>query len=89
MTAYEPQGKLLDIDVDKGYYSKHNITAADTTGKYEASSPGDNYNAEMVALYSYYHDVKKESFKYLYYDEKPLTAKDIRKIYKDVMPKNK
>jgi len=83
--TYEPQGELEDPK--KGYYTKHNITSADTTGKYETSSPGDNYNREMVAIYGYYHDIKNESFKYLYYDEKPLTTKDIRNIYKDVMPK--
>ena len=85
---YEPQGELEDPKKE-GYYTKHNITSADTTGKYETSSPGDMHNSELVSLYTYYHDIKNERFKYLYYNEFPLTSKDIRNIYKDVMPKNK
>jgi hypothetical protein len=84
--TYEPQDELVKKE---GYYSKFNITAADTTAKYESSSAGDPYNQEMIWIWNTYHNVniKKDHFKYLYYDEKPLTTRDIRNIYKDVMPK--
>jgi hypothetical protein len=84
---YEPQGELEDPKKE-GYYTKHNITSADTTGKYSTEDPGDIHNQELVALYNYYHNIDKEHYKYLYYDEFPLTAKDIRRIYKDIIPKN-
>jgi len=58
------------------------------TGKYESSNPGDPYNQEMMWIWNTYHNLKKDhGFKYLYYDPKPLTAKDIRNIYKQVLPK--
>ena len=92
MTSFEPQKRLAklpdDNDTKEGYYTKHNITAADTTGKYESNTSGDAYNQEMIWLWNTYHNVNTtKPKKYLYYDEFPLTAKDIRKIYKSVIPK--
>jgi len=92
--SFKPQDRLAtpklpdDNDTKEGYYTKHNITSADTTGKYESSNPGDPYNQEMMWIWNTYHNLKKDhGFKYLYYDPKPLTAKDIRNIYKQVLPK--
>ena len=84
MIEYEPQDKLVE-----GYYTKHNITSADTTGKYEVSVANDPHQEELIWIWNQYHNVnlRKDHYKYLYYDEFPLKAKDIRNIYKDVLPK--
>ncbi len=85
MTDFEPQDELVKKE---GFYTRHSITAADTTGKLENELPGDPYNQELIWIWNTYHNVAAtKPKKYLYYDEMPLTAKDIKKIYKDVIPK--
>jgi len=83
--TFEPQD---DFVKKEGYYTRYHITAADTTGKYEENNPGDPYNQEMKWIWNTYHlTASKQRYDYLYYDEFPLTAKDIKTIYKDVIPK--
>lgn len=78
--TFQPQD---DFVKKEGYYTKYHITAADTTGKYEESNPGDPYNREMKWIWSKYHlTASKPIYKFLYYDEK--TDEDVKQFWNDV-----
>jgi len=79
--TYEPQDELVKKE---GYYSRYNITSADTTGKYEVSVANDPHQEELIWIWNTYHNIsiKKDHYKFLYYDEK--TDEDRKEFMKDV-----